>query len=414
MTKEPLFDDFINLEMAGDKTIANAGNQQDYNKSPLYDDDDFESLEFRANRALSEDDPDEDEEDTEVGTPEDDTSKEDNDDKKSKTTKTSSKKEEDDEQEDEEDEEDNEEEEYNYTPSESVETEIPSLLKFLSSEKVLELPKDFKPEHSLDSLVEVMEYNMGKLQDKARESFISSLPEEVVSLVKYTLANKNASIDDYLEEFGDYTSVTNNTLDLTRVNIEDEDQQKAVYKYYLKATTKYSDEKINKQIDLLDKNAELYFEAKEALNELITMEAQARKEFDKKQDELMKDRLQREKDERQQYINTIKSNENIPNDRKQKLQNFIINKMTVGNGMQVNGLVKALNDLGKNPDHVVQLADLLLDYDPKKGINLDRFISMGKSQKTKEIKKQLDDTTRDRKIGGRRGSRATKGFDWEK
>lgn len=409
-----MLDDFINLDFSGDRTPKGTGNQTDYNSSALFDDDDFEALEMRANKAKNDDIDDEDD-DKEV----DDSSKDTEDETNQKSPKTSKKEEQksDDkstQEDDDSNEDDEESEDDDYIVPEGVEAEIPSLLKFLNSQKVLELPQDFKPEHSLDSLVEVMEYNLEQLETKARDSFISSLPEEVVSLVKFTIANKGATIDDYIEEYNNSIGSLTGGIDLTQVNLEDEDDQKKIYKYYLKATTKYSDEKINKQIDLLDKSSELYFEAKEALGELISMEAEAKKEFDKQQTKLMNERLQKEKEERQQYINTIKSNENIPNERKQKIQNFIVNKVTMSNGMQVNGLVRALNELGKNPEHVVQLADLLLDYDPSKGIDLNRFVAMGKSQKTKEIKKQLDDTIKDRKIGGRKGSRANRAFDWEK
>jgi hypothetical protein len=416
MNKEPLLDDFIDLDFSGDRVPKSTGNQTDYGKGLMFDDDDFESLEARASRAKYEGEEDDEEtDDDEVKTG----SKEDADDEESKSQQTKGHKDESSKsdkapEDDDTDEDDEESEDDDYVVSEGVEAEIPSLLKFLQSQKVLDLPEGFKPEHSLDSFVEAMEYNLEQLQTKARDSFLSSLPEEVVSLVKFTIANKGATIDDYIEEYNNSIGNVAGGIDLTNADLEDEDQQRKIYKYYLKATTKYSDDKINKQIDLLEKNSELYFEAKEALTELITMEAEAKKQFDKQQTELMNDRLKKEKEERQNYINTIKSNENIPTERKQKVQNFIINKVTLSNGMQVNGLVKALNELGKNPEHVVQLADILLDYDPNKGLDLNRFVALGKSQKTKEIKKQLDDTTRDRKIGGRRGSRATKGFDWEK
>jgi hypothetical protein len=43
-----------------------------------------------------------------------------------------------------------------------------------------------------------------------------------------------------------------------------------------------------------------------------------------------------------------------------------------------------------NPNHIVQLADILYDYDFQKGIQTERFIKQGKTQQVQSLKERLD------------------------
>jgi hypothetical protein len=64
-----------------------------------------------------------------------------------------------------------------------------------------------------------------------------------------------------------------------------------------------------------------------------------------------------------------------------------------------------LNQVQTNPEHIIQLTSLLLDYDPSKGFNFDKVLSKKENTKAvKSFRQKLADLDRDSPIVKTKGS----------
>jgi hypothetical protein len=50
-----------------------------------------------------------------------------------------------------------------------------------------------------------------------------------------------------------------------------------------------------------------------------------------------------------------------------------------------------LRQIGQNKEHLVQLADLIAEYDPKKGLQLDRVVQQASTTSTKKARKRIEE-----------------------
>lgn len=300
----------------------------------------------------------------------------------------------------------------------SIESDkLSNLVDYLKTSNLIKLNDDFKVEEdsTLEEFFEnLMLANEENIIKEAKDSLFSSLPEDWKLAVKFGLTNKGASFNDFIDQYNETISATKGELDLAEIDLEEEEQQEILYKHYLKNTTKYSDDKIKKQIEFLKKNGELYGEAKEALTELVALEAQAKIDFDRYQEEVRTQTEAFEKQFRNSVTEAIKNSKEIEPERAKKIANFVNNKIKLESGVETNLLWKTVMEIGQKPEHLVQLADLVLDYDSKKGFNVERFIALGKTQKTKEVIKQIDDSSKNKSPGGNPRQRSKAQFDWEK
>lgn len=68
----------------------------------------------------------------------------------------------------------------------------------------------------------------------------------------------------------------------------------------------------------------------------------------------------------------------------------------------------------KNPKHLVQLADILMDYDEAKGFSFDKLVQRKGTDKLKKIKKNIEEVIDPKTSGSRTSSpKAKDAFDWE-
>jgi hypothetical protein len=122
------------------------------------------------------------------------------------------------------------------------------------------------------------------------EDYKNSLPEEL----KHIVENYEAGVS-----LRDLIELQSNEVELdsiTSEDLEDKDLQKRVYTQYLKSTTRFSDSKIEKEINKLDDLDELGDESKNALEELKELSKVQKEEViaKAKEDKLAYDKSQKE------------------------------------------------------------------------------------------------------------------------
>lgn len=246
---------------------------------------------------------------------------------------------------------------------------------------------------SPDALAKVIEKTREEIWDKTAEALWSSLPEDFKPLLEYALSG-GKDVTKFL------TTVKPKT-ELTKLDVTQAEDQKEILKQYYKRTTKYTDERINKLIDKAALTDTLYEDATEAYEELKELY-----EADVKQIAIEEQRAQQEKEQkeaqlRKVYSETIDKVEFIPKERKNKVKAYLFNVQVYDEepDTQFNRTLKLISN---NPEHLVQLADVLMSYDPKKGLTLDRIAKVEATKATKSLKDKLQAITQPTKklLGG--------------
>jgi hypothetical protein len=114
----------------------------------------------------------------------------------------------------------------------------------------------------------------------------------------------------------------------------------------------------------------------------------------------------------------IKDANFVPADRKPKLKNFMFNTVRKEDGAK-SEMVRNFEAIQKNPEHLIQLADLLMDYDKEKGIAYTRFEKKSQTTLNKGLKKALEETVNAKVASFSNAGKSTSSskiteFDWSK
>lgn len=256
----------------------------------------------------------------------------------------------------------------------------------LKDSNYLTVPDDFTFDGTTDSLAEAIDLTYESFKKSAQESLLNSLDEDSRLALKFALTYKKPIYSFYEE-----TEVE--PFDFSTIDLDELENQQEVVRTYLKKTTAFSDNKIENQIKSLSQSGEIVSEAKEYLGELIAFQEKERQELDTKiEQQRQKDRddLLKWKEDR---VNIIKAYKDADDTRKAKLKAFVVNEVyTDRSKAPVTELVQVLRMINNNPEHYIQLADVLMDYSPEKGIDYDRLTKRLNTKITSSLKDKLDDT----------------------
>lgn len=263
-------------------------------------------------------------------------------------------------------------------------TQVDVVFDIMNKAGILELPEDFKFDGSVEKLVEALEITEQNRQLQMAQNLWEKLPEDFRAVLEYGLAGGT--------DLSVVQGVVNNQINLDKLNIEDEKDQKTIVKTYLEKTTKLTPEKINKRIKMLYDSDLLEDEANESLNELKAIQVEERKKL--VQDELDRKALEQEELNKAYTVFTdIASKLDVPDKRKQDIVKAVWESSKSYDGKTPMSYVEHIdNQIRNNPEHFAQLVNIYLDYDPKVG-----FKEVGKSTRkaTTAAAKNLRDTLQD-------------------
>ena len=248
-------------------------------------------------------------------------------------------------------------------------------IEFLKESGLIELPEDFKITDKEAAVEEIHEHMVKQYKQSALNAVLAQMPEDIQQIALYAIKGGK-----------DYKKFLENSFD--EEDISTIENQTAVIKSYYKNYTKLSDEKIERIIKGLDED-ELKSEAESLLQEIKdnkAAEIEAALKQKEKEEEANKKALAQYN---AQLAESVKTAKYLSDERRRKIQNFMLNHTRKEDGMMTE-MVRVFNLIQNNPEHFVQLADLLVDYDKEKGINYTRFERTARTTLNKGLKQKLE------------------------
>ena len=246
-------------------------------------------------------------------------------------------------------------------------------------EEIIKAHVSFLKEYGVvDEEVTSLEEAKAKIHEQAVNSLVSKLPQEFLPILEFALSSPQADVKSFME-------LQRSSLSLDELDVNKVDHQKQIIKTFYKETTRHSDDKINRLIDALDEDS-LKEEAVDALTSLKTFYAEEQEALA----EEAKAAEQARKKEFEAFQNKIKDSLSTIDEKRAKLAyNFILSPIKADDKYTTR-LNYTLSSILKNPQHVVQLADLLLEYTPEKGITTTRIEQKVKSKATESLRTLVD------------------------
>jgi hypothetical protein len=240
--------------------------------------------------------------------------------------------------------------------------ELKVYFNHLNQMGILRAPEDFEFDGTYEKLEEALSKTKDSLFDDAKNALQATLPDDFKALIDYALAGGN-SIDAYIDA---YSNKDIENLDLSKL----ENQRKVLYECY-RQTTQYKPEKITKMIDRYEELGTIEAEALDAL-EVLTEEKARRKE------ELVEN-ARAEREAAQATIEKERTNIATAIDgflddkvRANSMKAFLFNPVKDERGTTTK-FNQVIQSISSNPQHLAQLVDILLEYDPKAGIKLTKL-----------------------------------------
>lgn len=290
-------------------------------------------------------------------------------------------------------------------PSEkdSATTPYRTFYEELTAQEILSVDEDFEFDGTIDSLETAITQTKKNLYKQAADSLWNQLPEELKPVVNYAMSGGSS-----LEEFvSTYMPPEVESLDPTKTA-----DQNAIMREYFAKTTQYDNDRIETMVQRLKAAGSLEEDATQALEELKQIRTKELKEFEKRQVEQQKAQQDAEDERRRLLQQAVQDSSAVQTSRKKKVRNFMFNA-TAKDGITDTHLNHTIRRIASNPDHFIQLADLLMDYDADRGFSFDRYVKKASSQATSSLKKKLEDALEPKaKVKGSAKSEETS-FDWE-
>lgn len=252
-------------------------------------------------------------------------------------------------------------------------TKIQSYYDLQKSSGYLILPDDYEFTPTPEGLEKAFQDSHKNLTQEVFKSIWSTMDPEAQSFLRYKMTT-GGTFDSFVKEY----SVSDlNTVDTTNPN-----SQKSLVRQYLKETTRYSQDKIDKELARYEASGDLESEAEEALAQLKTLRETKREE------ELQK--IEQQKNQfRKSTSSAIKESNIIPSQEKPKINAFMHNEVTREDGVMTD-LQRKVSEIIQSPEDYVTLAYLLYDHKTGEGFNFDRWGKLNKTKGVTTFQKNLE------------------------
>lgn len=282
-------------------------------------------------------------------------------------------------------------------------TQVTQYYDFLKKTSVLKTSSDFKFDGTIESLEEALEQTKKTIKEEAQESFFERLPPEF----KYAL-NYVASGGTSLLEFAQSLQPIN----YAELDLDDIETQRAVMRDYYRSTSNYTDTKINKLVALLEANGDLEQESADSIIELQELQKTKLARIEEEEENKRKEQEKKVKEQTELLISTIDNVPNTEEKRKNRLKAFMLTPASRGDSNTQ--FSATLSNIFSNPAHLIELADLLADYEPRIGFNYTRLKGKLKTEVNKGLKTILQETSKNRPTSTQSRSTQKEDFDWNK
>ena len=272
---------------------------------------------------------------------------------------------------------------------------------YLKEAGVINVGDDFEYDGSDEKLQEAIELTRQKTRAEIEEDFQADLPEDFQALFQYAKAG-GKDLNKFLSAYA--------PVDLENLDINIESNQERIIRETYKRTTNKTDESIERIISKLRDREELAEAAQESLEDLV--------EFQKERKaNLLVEQQQAEVKERKAYEDDIRAfNDTLKTYKTEPKRREDIRKFFSPSYNDVPKFNKVLQSIRENKEHLIQLADILMDYDPKKGISTERIEKQVATKRNTSLKEAIETKIKDpkNKVGGGSINQKSNNFDWEK
>lgn len=257
---------------------------------------------------------------------------------------------------------------------------VTATFDFLKESGFLDLPEDFEFDGSDEKFQEALELSRQQVYTKTADAFFEALPEQFKPLLSYALKGGD-SVDEFVKLYS--------TQAFEHLDPNNPDDQKAILFQHYKSTSNYDDAKIQRIIARLNED-DLPEAAQESYNELLELKAERQAQLIEDAAKAEEQRIEDSKRKAEELAKAIETTPLIDAARKNKVKGFFYNRLNVG-GQETTEFNYTIQRIFQNPEHLAQLADMLTDYDPKKGISTARIEKKGATRETANFKNLLTD-----------------------
>lgn len=263
-----------------------------------------------------------------------------------------------------------------------VDDDATAYFEYLKSMNVLKVPDDFEFDGTVDGINNALELTTRATKQEAAMGIWDSLPDDFKPLLAYGLKG-GKSLQEYLSAY--------QPLDYDEADLSDAiTQERVIRDYYKEIKPNNTEERISNMITRLKDLGDLEEEAREAIDYMKELKAAKQQDFLSNLEKQQQAERERADQETQKLVALIESSKEHDSLRKNRLKNFITNPIKE-NGTVTTEFARTLNTILDNPEHVVQLANLLADYHNKSGLNFDRIKRQLKTENNKSFRAQLDE-----------------------
>jgi hypothetical protein len=264
-------------------------------------------------------------------------------------------------------------------------SEYSEYYNFLKDQGLLILGEDFNFDGTLEGFQSAIETTKNNMANQGAMMIWNQLPDDYKLVLEHGLSGGN--------DINAVKEVISSQTNLDNLDIEDESTQERILESYLRRTTKYNDSRISRSIARLRNSGELEEEAESALNEL--------KEIYKEEREALVQQEMQRKQENQQRLQESYSNFSqvvedmgLPESKKKRLVNSVWTVGDYGEYKDVSYFNYVDYQIKSNPEHLAQLAELYLDYDPERGFSSEKARKRAKSEVTKTFRDSIDNLSK--------------------
>lgn len=293
---------------------------------------------------------------------------------------------------------------------EPINLDVNGTFQVLKATGAIVVPEDYEFDGDVNTLGDLLTEGFDNMRGGARDSLLNELNPEFKEMLKYALTKgTQANLNEYL-----HLMTADSATNYSEIDLSSEDNQRQVLSAYLKETTSYDDKKIQRQLNLWKEAGLLETEAKESLTELIGLEQQKKDQREQEYIQAIQQRDEQQRQTRKRIESIIQDADYIDTPRKNKLKAYINNIRQEKGKQPMTEFQKHLSMIGRNEEHSVQLAELLMDiYEPNSGFNYDRINRKKASGQVSSVRDQLNKliNASGPKGGGQPGP-TSNSFDW--
>lgn len=270
--------------------------------------------------------------------------------------------------------------------TDTSESPLEAYYNFLVEQDLLYLPEEFKFDGTPESFQKAVQASQENVELKGAQALWNRLPEDFQLVLEYGL-NGGTDINKVRQ-------IIDNQFNLSDANLEDVKTQKDLVRAHLSKTTRYSDKKIDKVINRLISVGELEEEAESALTELKDLQAEERKQLAERAAEETQQRQEQLKKSYEDFSQVVADLNGVSKKQKDQIIRSIWTTGQYGNHENISYFNYVDSQVKSNPQHLAQLAEMYLSYDPKKGFKSDVVTRKAKTELNKNFRNSIDKLTK--------------------